>query len=90
MSPKKYFNMKDSTKVDVLVEPSKRMIKRILGMFSKFHIRLPPVYSSLSRFLKMRSRESKNPCPPEVGLRFARPMDMISVSAARGKPATKE
>jgi len=33
------------------------------------------------QFLKVRSGELENPCPPEVGLRFARLMDMINASA---------
>ena len=37
------------------------------------------------QFLKVRSGELKNPCPPEVGLRFAKLMDMIRASARSGK-----
>jgi len=44
--------MRDSTKVEALVEPSKKMIKRTLDVFSKFDILLPPVYPSLNKFLK--------------------------------------
>jgi len=44
--------MRDSTKVEALVEPSKKMIKRTLDVFSKFNIPLPPVYPSLNKFLK--------------------------------------
>lgn len=44
--------MRDSTKVEALVEPSKRMIERTSKIFSKFHIPLPPVYSSLNKFLQ--------------------------------------
>ncbi len=36
------------------------------------------------RFLKVRSGKLENPCPPEIGLRFAKLMDMISTSVARG------
>ena len=46
------FKMRDSTKVEALVEPSKRMIKRTLDVFGKFDIPLPPVYPSLDEFLK--------------------------------------
>ena len=34
------------------------------------------------QFLKVRSGELKNPCPPEIGLQFARLMDMIRSSAS--------
>ncbi len=44
--------MRDSTKVKALVEPSKEMIERTSKIFSKFHIPLPPVYSSLNKFLQ--------------------------------------
>ena len=37
------------------------------------------------QFLKVRSGELKNPCPPEVGLRLAKLMDMIKASARSGK-----
>lgn len=37
------------------------------------------------QFLRVRSGELKNPCPPEVGLRFARLMDMINASAGSEK-----
>jgi len=37
------------------------------------------------QFLKVRSGELKNPCPPEVGLRFAKLMDMIRASVRSGK-----
>ncbi len=42
------------------------------------------------QFLQVRSGKLKNPCPPEVGLRFARLMEMISASAASGKPVVKK
>lgn len=56
---------------------------------------LSPVKCPQSRgvweeFLKVRSGKLKNPCPPEVGLQFARLMDMISASSVSGKPVTKE
>lgn len=35
------------------------------------------------QFLKVRRVELKNPCPPEVGLRFARLMDMIRFSISK-------
>ena len=35
------------------------------------------------QFLKVRSGKLKNPCPPEVGLRFAKLMDMIRESAEK-------
>ena len=37
------------------------------------------------QFLRVRQRKLENPCPPEVGLRFARLMDMIRKSAKSGK-----
>jgi len=42
------------------------------------------------QFLKVRSGELENPCPPEVGLRFARLMDMINASAGSEKVVTKK
>ncbi len=37
------------------------------------------------QFLAVRAGEIENPCPPEVGLRFARLMDMIRKSAGSGR-----
>jgi len=37
------------------------------------------------QFLKVHDGKLKNPCPPEVGLRFAKLMDMIRASASEGK-----
>ena len=37
------------------------------------------------QFLKVRAGKIPNPCPPEVGLRFAKLMDMIRKSAENGK-----
>jgi len=37
------------------------------------------------QFLKVRAGKMENPCPPEVGLRFAILMDMIRESAATGR-----
>ena len=42
------------------------------------------------QFLKVRSGELENPCPPEVGLRFARLMDMINASADNEKVVIKK
>lgn len=42
------------------------------------------------QFLKVRSGELENPCPPEVGLRFARLMDMINASTGSGKVVIKK
>ena len=42
------------------------------------------------QFLKVRSGEIENPCPPEVGLRFARIMDMINASADSGNVVIKK
>lgn len=53
-------------------------------------VKYPQSMGVWEQFLKVRSGKLKNPCPPEVGLRFARLMDMISVSARSGKPVVKE
>lgn len=37
------------------------------------------------QFLRVREGRMKNPCPPEVGLRFAKLMDMIRKSAETGR-----
>jgi len=37
------------------------------------------------QFLKVRSGRMENPCPPEIGLRFANLMDMIRRSAEAGR-----
>jgi predicted dehydrogenase len=37
------------------------------------------------QFLRVRRGTLANPCPPEVGLRFARVMDMINASAQSGR-----
>ena len=37
------------------------------------------------QFLRVRAGQLVNPCPPEVGLRFAKLMDMIRQSAATGR-----
>jgi predicted dehydrogenase len=37
------------------------------------------------QFLRVCSGKMKNPCPPEVGLRFAKLMDMIRQSADKGR-----
>lgn len=41
------------------------------------------------QFLRVRSGKMENPCPPEVGLRFARLMDMIRHSAESGQTVLK-
>jgi predicted dehydrogenase len=40
------------------------------------------------QFLRVRSGKLQNPCPPEVGLRFAKLMDMIRQSSATGRTIT--
>ncbi len=40
------------------------------------------------QFLRVRSGKMQNPCPPEVGLRFAKLMDMIRQSATTGRTTT--
>ena len=42
------------------------------------------------QFLKIRSGQMENPCPPEIGLRFAELMDMIKLSAVKGEVITRE
>lgn len=37
------------------------------------------------QFLRVRSGKMQNPCPPEVGLRFAKMMDMIRKSSETGR-----
>ncbi len=45
-----------------------------------------PKYTGVwEQFEKVRGGRQKNPCPPEVGLRFSLLMDMIRKSAATGK-----
>ncbi len=41
--------------------------------------------SPWNQFLKVLEGKMDNPCPPEIGLRLARLMDMIRASAAAGK-----
>ncbi|MCH2176246.1 MAG: Gfo/Idh/MocA family oxidoreductase [Lentisphaeria bacterium] len=40
------------------------------------------------QFIRVRSGKQENPCPPEIGLRFAKLMDMIRKSADTGKKVT--
>jgi hypothetical protein len=40
------------------------------------------------QFLKVRAGKMQNPCPPEIGLRFATLMDMIRESAQSGRVVT--
>ncbi|MCL5270696.1 MAG: Gfo/Idh/MocA family oxidoreductase [bacterium] len=44
-----------------------------------------PSRGAWEQFLKVRQGKIENPCPPEVGLRFARLMDMIRTSAETGQ-----
>jgi predicted dehydrogenase len=37
------------------------------------------------QFLRVRAGKMENPCPPEVGPRFARLMDLIRKSAETGR-----
>ena len=41
-----------------------------------------------AQFLRVRQGKMENPCPPEVGLRFAKLMDMIRKSAETGQTVT--
>lgn len=48
-----------------------------------------PSMGQWEQFLRVRSGEIANPCPPEVGLRMAKLWDMIQASAAQGgKPVS--
>ena len=50
-------------------------------------VETPPSQGQWQQFLRVRSGELANPCPPEVGLRMARLWDAIRASAARdGQP----
>lgn len=52
-------------------------------------VKLPPSLGVWEQFLKVRSGEIENPCPPEVGLRMAKLWDAIQESARLGgKPVT--
>ena len=43
-----------------------------------------PSMGQWEQFLRVRTGEIQNPCPPEVGLRMAKLWDMIQASAAQG------
>jgi hypothetical protein len=43
-------------------------------------VKYPKSKGVWEQFLKVRAGKQVNPCPPEVGLRFARLMDMIRKS----------
>jgi predicted dehydrogenase len=45
----------------------------------------PPFGVAWQEFLKVRCGDRPNPCPPEVGLRFAQFMDMVRESADTGR-----
>ncbi len=47
-------------------------------------VELPETLGTWQQFLRVRSGEMENPCPPEIGLRMARLWDAIQASAARG------
>ena len=47
-------------------------------------VELPESLGTWQQFLKVRSGELENPCPPEIGLRMARLWDAIRASAALG------
>jgi len=63
------------------------MVREGEGKFSP--VKYPESTGVWEQFLKVRSGELENPCPPEVGLRFARLMDMIRSSASKGEPVKK-
>lgn len=58
---------------------------------NKAEFRPVPYRKSLGpwqQFLRVRSGNMQNPCPPEIGLRFAKLMDMIRQSGATGRTIT--
>ncbi len=48
-------------------------------------VKLPPSLGVWGQFVKVRQGRMGNPCPPEIGLRFAKLMDMIYASAKKGR-----
>jgi len=48
-------------------------------------VTLPKSLGVWGQFVKVRQGRMDNPCPPEIGLRFARLMDMIYASARKGR-----
>jgi predicted dehydrogenase len=48
-------------------------------------VRHPRSKGPWAQFLNVRAGNLENPCPPEIGLRFARLMDMIRESASSGR-----
>ena len=48
-------------------------------------VRYPKSKGVWEQFLKVRAGRQANPCPPEVGLRFAKLMDMIRKSDRTGQ-----
>ncbi|MBF6595757.1 MAG: Gfo/Idh/MocA family oxidoreductase [Thermaceae bacterium] len=51
-------------------------------------VKYRPSKGPWEQFLKVRGGKMENPCPPEVGLRFAKLMDMIRQSADLETPQT--
>jgi hypothetical protein len=52
-------------------------------------IDVPPSLGVWEQFLKVKSGEMPNPCPPEVGLRMAKLYDAIKASASLGGQPVK-
>jgi predicted dehydrogenase len=48
-------------------------------------VKYPASRGVWEQFLRVRSGSQENPCPPEIGVRFARLMDMIRESADSGQ-----
>lgn len=48
-------------------------------------VKLPGSQGVWGQFLKVRQGRMENPCPPEIGLRFAKLMDMVYASAKQGR-----
>lgn len=59
-----------------------RLLMQRAGSRAFRAVRVPPSQGAWDQFLKVRSGELANPCPPEVGLRMALLWDAIRASAA--------
>lgn len=62
-----------------------RLKLRMVGDTDFHPVNSPDSSGVWEQFLAVRAGELDNPCPPEVGLRFARLMDMIRTSADSGR-----
>jgi predicted dehydrogenase len=60
------------------------------GQVKFSRLKYPRSRGPWEQFLKVRAGRMPNPCPPEVGLRFARLMDLIRQSAATGSTVSAD